>query len=237
MFLHINECVKTRLHPNLNQHFKEGAPKKNTSTSPKSWFNKNTNGAVHVIALKKPTRFTYFRSTSRSCPFFRGELLASRSVQCNPQKVQLVRFPPIFSLNNDHGRNGNPFPNLPSWELTDPPSKKGSTFESMIFLFPRWAIRQKTSNLFLVGGFKYFFYVHPETWGKIIQFDEHIFQMGWFNHQPTSFVGHLHFNLYLHCYVYGDHINVHGDLDVDGFAECLGWCRCCGDKQAGLVGL
>ena len=25
-------------------------------------------------------------------------------------------------------------------------------------------------------------YVHP-YWGKMIQFDEHIFQMGWFNHQ------------------------------------------------------
>ena len=29
------------------------------------------------------------------------------------------------------------------------------------------------------------FYVHPETLGKMIQFDEQIFQMGWFNH-------HLH---------------------------------------------
>ena len=25
-------------------------------------------------------------------------------------------------------------------------------------------------------------YFHPEPWG-MIQFDEHIFQMGWFNHQ------------------------------------------------------
>ena len=28
-----------------------------------------------------------------------------------------------------------------------------------------------------------FFYFHPEPWGFMIQFDEHIFQMGWFNHQ------------------------------------------------------
>ena len=23
----------------------------------------------------------------------------------------------------------------------------------------------------------------PNVWGRLIQFDEHIFQMGWFNHQ------------------------------------------------------
>ena len=28
------------------------------------------------------------------------------------------------------------------------------------------------------------FYFHPENWGFMIQFDEHIFQAGWFNHQP-----------------------------------------------------
>ena len=27
------------------------------------------------------------------------------------------------------------------------------------------------------------FYFQPEPWGNSIQFDEHIFQMGWFNHQ------------------------------------------------------
>ena len=32
-------------------------------------------------------------------------------------------------------------------------------------------------------GFKYiFFYFHP-YFGETIQFDEHIFQRGWFNHQ------------------------------------------------------
>ena len=29
------------------------------------------------------------------------------------------------------------------------------------------------------------FYFHP-YWGEMIQFDEHIFQMGWFNHQPEN---------------------------------------------------
>ena len=32
------------------------------------------------------------------------------------------------------------------------------------------------------GGFKYVLF-SPRTLGKIFQFDEHIFQMGWFNHQ------------------------------------------------------
>ena len=27
------------------------------------------------------------------------------------------------------------------------------------------------------------FYFHPDPWGKDSQFDEHIFQRGWFNHQ------------------------------------------------------
>ena len=26
-------------------------------------------------------------------------------------------------------------------------------------------------------------YFHPDPWRFMIQFDEHIFQMGWFNHQ------------------------------------------------------
>ena len=31
--------------------------------------------------------------------------------------------------------------------------------------------------------FPIFLYVHPKPWGRWTQFDEHIFQMGWFNHQ------------------------------------------------------
>ena len=36
----------------------------------------------------------------------------------------------------------------------------------------------------LGGGFKYFF-LSP-LFGEDSHFDEHIFQMGWFNHQPGS---------------------------------------------------
>ena len=35
----------------------------------------------------------------------------------------------------------------------------------------------------LGGGFKYFLF--SPLLGEMIQFDEHIFQMGWFNHQPV----------------------------------------------------
>ena len=38
----------------------------------------------------------------------------------------------------------------------------------------------------LVGGFNYFLF-SPRKLGKMIQFDEHIFQMGWFNHQLALF--------------------------------------------------
>ena len=36
--------------------------------------------------------------------------------------------------------------------------------------------------VFLDGGNSNIFYVHPKS-GEMIQFDDHIFQMGWFNHQ------------------------------------------------------
>ena len=38
----------------------------------------------------------------------------------------------------------------------------------------------QVANPRLRGGFKYFYIFNPE---EMIQFDEHIFQMGWFNHQ------------------------------------------------------
>ena len=32
------------------------------------------------------------------------------------------------------------------------------------------------------------FYFHPDPLGKRIHFDDHIFQRGWFNHQPNKFI-------------------------------------------------
>ena len=40
-------------------------------------------------------------------------------------------------------------------------------------------------KLDLGGGFKYFLF--SPLFGEDFQFDEHIFQMGWFNHQPVMF--------------------------------------------------
>ena len=42
-----------------------------------------------------------------------------------------------------------------------------------------WATAQ------LVRGNSNIFYVHPDPWGRWTQFDDHIFQRGWFNHQPV----------------------------------------------------
>ena len=39
-------------------------------------------------------------------------------------------------------------------------------------------------NPLIGGGNSNIFYVHPEIWKRWTHFDEHIFQMGWFNHQP-----------------------------------------------------
>jgi len=39
----------------------------------------------------------------------------------------------------------------------------------------------------LGGGFKYFLFSALPA--EMIQIDEHIFQMGWFNHQPVIAVG------------------------------------------------
>ena len=38
-------------------------------------------------------------------------------------------------------------------------------------------------NPYLAGGFKYLLFSPLLVLGEIIQFDEHIFQMGWLNHQ------------------------------------------------------
>ena len=46
---------------------------------------------------------------------------------------------------------------------------------------PRNQISRPTSHN-LAGGFKPFFIFTPKL-GEMIQFDEHIFQIGWFNHQ------------------------------------------------------
>ena len=41
------------------------------------------------------------------------------------------------------------------------------------------------TDVFLGGGFKYFLF--SPLFGEDFQFDEYIFQIGWFNHQPVFF--------------------------------------------------
>ena len=47
--------------------------------------------------------------------------------------------------------------------------------------------KQSSSNHYLGGGFKGFLY--SPLFGEDSHFDEHIFQRGWFNHQPDYFSG------------------------------------------------
>ena len=44
------------------------------------------------------------------------------------------------------------------------------------------SIRRLFGSKLLGGGFKYVLF--SPLLGEMIQFNEHIFQMGWFNHQP-----------------------------------------------------
>ena len=46
-----------------------------------------------------------------------------------------------------------------------------------------WFIMENPIKIDLGGGNSNIFYFHPYL-GEMIQFDEHIFWMGWFNHQP-----------------------------------------------------
>ena len=65
----------------------------------------------------------------------------------------------------------------------------------MIF---RFHVKFRGCNLFISSWVvvSNSFYFHPEPWGRWTQFDEHIFQMGWFNHQlvffwkSSPFLGH-----------------------------------------------
>ena len=55
----------------------------------------------------------------------------------------------------------------------------------------RWKGEGGEGFVYIMTGWwqlKYFVHFHPDPWGFMIpNFDEHIFQMGWFNHQPDDF--------------------------------------------------
>jgi len=61
-------------------------------------------------------------------------------------------------------------------------------FQSMYFLL-KLGIFQLVMLIFQGGGFKYWFIFNP-IW-EMIQFDEHNFHMGWFNHNHTTWAACL----------------------------------------------
>ena len=50
--------------------------------------------------------------------------------------------------------------------------------------------------------FQIFFSFHPENWGRWTHFDDHIFQIGWFNHQPDGF------DIFFHAEIVSDFLFV-----------------------------
>ena len=52
-----------------------------------------------------------------------------------------------------------------------------------IIQHPKLNYKRPIGKGLLVGGFKHFLF--SSLFGDMIQFDEHIFQMGWFNHQAV----------------------------------------------------
>ena len=75
---------------------------------------------------------------------------------------------------------------------------------------------------YLGGGFKYFFIFTPKI-GEDSHFDEHIFRMGWFNHQ-LDMIG-----IRLHLGIYKDLSWGQPKLQIvtllPGFGPCF-WCFC-----------
>ena len=58
--------------------------------------------------------------------------------------------------------------------------------ENHVVYFTKPSIGLKHAETIRSGGNSNTFYFHPEPWGRWTQFDEHIFQVGWFNHKPSQ---------------------------------------------------
>ena len=68
------------------------------------------------------------------------------------------------------------------------------------------------------------FYFHPKNW-QMIQFDEHIFQMGWFNHQLD-----IHIYIYIDFKLATSMVDLYGKLsgeytrkDLDEVTDPANW--------------
>jgi len=90
--------------------------------------------------------------------------------------------------------NSPPFGRLDFWVGLKPPGvflvfggfpRKAGCHQS----YPKWWVSFEMMFLFYLSNITNWFHsyllnVQPENWGRCTQFDEHIFQVGWFN-QPT----------------------------------------------------
>ena len=81
----------------------------------------------------------------------------------------------------------------------------------MYFRPLRWIARNKPRILVQGGGFKQFLF--SPSLGEMIQFDEHIFQLGWFNHQPVIVQRNI---IYPNLFTGKDHLGVLQVLKDDG---------------------
>ena len=67
---------------------------------------------------------------------------------------------------------------------------------------------------------KDFFMFTPNFWGRWTQFDEHIFQGGWFNHQLEN---HVPWRIPWDCQIYQPGFPSHGDYIWRSFPEKFQW--------------
>ena len=66
------------------------------------------------------------------------------------------------------------------------PKKERMVFQAWFFRGEELVLGRVHSQSLLAGGFKYIFIFTPIL-GDMIQFEEHIFQLGWFNHQLVTY--------------------------------------------------
>ena len=87
--------------------------------------------------------------------------------------LKLLGFPPFFAFKKKKiDRNLEAETSIYKWV--------GSRLGDSKALHERWLFKQTS-----LGGGSNISYVHPKPWGPMIQFDEHIFQMGG-RKPPTS---------------------------------------------------
>ena len=85
-----------------------------------------------------------------------------------------------FSLGSCRTPRMGRFLNLDPWTwMTQGFAKHLSKLKSQALETLVWYFSKRWWQL------KHFFIFTPDPWGRWTHFDEHIFQMGWFNHQPV----------------------------------------------------